>query len=219
MILVVNYNIMLFENRKEAGRILGEYIKDKVGKVDLVLGIPRGGVVVAKEVANALNAPLSLLIVRKLGVPSNPELAFGAMDPDGHIYLDKWTVEYFRLSEEEIKRVAEEELKKIREREEKFLKGKLLEVEGKVVVVVDDGIATGQTVLAGVEYLKRRKAKKVIVAVPVCHAESLRRLSTHAEVYCYHVAEEGSFAVGMFYKDFRQVEDWEVEELLKDGVL
>ncbi|MFN3976952.1 MAG: phosphoribosyltransferase family protein, partial [Aquificaceae bacterium] len=79
---------MLFENRKEAGRILGEYIRDKVGKVDLVLGIPRGGVVVAKEVAKVLNVPLSLLIVRKLGVPSNPELAFGAIDPEGHIYTD-----------------------------------------------------------------------------------------------------------------------------------
>ncbi|MDM7267561.1 MAG: phosphoribosyltransferase family protein [Aquificaceae bacterium] len=96
---------------------------------------------------------------------------------------------------------------------------KLLELVGTVVVVVDDGLATGQTVLAGVEYLKRRKAKKVRVAVPVCHAESLRRLSAHAVVYCYHVAEEGSFAVGMFYKDCRQVEVWEVEDLLKDGVL
>ncbi|MFN3471004.1 MAG: phosphoribosyltransferase [Aquificaceae bacterium] len=210
---------MLFENRKEAGRILGEYIKDKVGKVDLVLGIPRGGVVVAKEVAKVLNVLLSLLIVRKLGVPSNPELAFGAIDPEGHIYTDRWTVEYFGLSQEEIRKVAEEELKKIRERERRFLKDRPLEVEGKVVVVVDDGIATGQTVLAGVEYLKRKGAKKVIVAVPVCHAESLRKLSVKAEVYCYHVAEGGSFAVGMFYRDFSQVEDWEVEELLKDGVL
>lgn len=211
---------MIFEDRKEAGRILGEYIKDKVGRVDLVLGIPRGGVVVAREVARVLKAPLSLLIVRKLGVPSNPELAFGAIDPDGHIYTDRWTVEYFRLSEEEIRRIAQEELKKIREREERFLKGKHLEVEGKVVVVVDDGIATGQTMLAGVEYLKRKGASRVIVTVPVCHRESLKRLSSYTkEVYCYHVSEEGSFAVGMFYKDFHQVEDLEVEEILKDGIL
>ena len=212
--------MVVFANREEAGKLLGEYLKAKGLKVDLVLGIPRGGVVVAKEVSKALHVPMSLLIVRKLGVPSNPELAFGAIDPEGRIYTDRWTVEYFRLSQEEIKRVAEEELKKIREREEKFLKGKELDVKDKAVLVVDDGIATGQTVTAGVEYLKRKGAKSVLVAVPVCPLESMRRLKEYVdEVYCLHTSESGSFAVGMFYRDFRQVEDSEVEELLKDGVL
>lgn len=200
--------------------MLGEYLKNKVEKVDLVLGIPRGGVLVAKELAKVFGVPLSLLIVRKLGVPSNPELAFGAIDPDGRIYTDPWTVEYFRLSKEEIGRISQEELKKIREREKRFLKGKALEVKDKVVIVVDDGIATGQTIMAGVEYIKRKGASKVIIAVPVCHGETMRKLATRADqVYCYHVSEEEGFAVGMFYKDFRQVEDEEVEELLKDGVL
>ncbi|MEN3028042.1 MAG: phosphoribosyltransferase family protein [Aquificaceae bacterium] len=211
---------MMFPNREEAGKILGEYIKDKVEKVDLVLGIPRGGVVVAKEVAKLLNVPFSLLIVRKLSVPSNPELAFGAIDPDGKIYLDQWTVGYFRLSQKDIEKVAKEELNRIREREKSFLRGKPLEVKDRMVLVVDDGIATGQTVMAGVEYLKRKGASKVIVAVPVCHSESLKKLSSHADaVYCYRVSEEASFAVGMFYREFRQVEDREVEELLKNGVL
>lgn len=212
--------MMVFANREEAGKLLGEYLKSKGLKVDMVFGIPRGGVVVAKEVSKALGAPLSLLIVRKLGVPSNPELAFGAIDPDGHIYTDRWTVEYFGLSQEDIEKVAKEELRKIREREEKFLKGRQLEVRDKTVLVVDDGIATGQTVIAGIEYLKRRAAKKVIVAVPVCPAESIKRMEKYAdEVYCPHTSESGSFAVGMFYRDFRQVEDSEVEELLKNGVL
>lgn len=211
---------MLFENREIAGKILGEFLKDKIGKIDLVLGIPRGGVVVAKEVARILNAPLSLLIVRKLGVPSNPELAFGAIDPDGNIYTDPWTVRYFNLSEKVINHVAEEELKKIREREEKFLKGKSLDVKDKVVLIVDDGIATGQTVIAGIEYLKRKGSSKVIVASPVCPKETLEKLKNYADdVYCYYSAEEASFAVGIFYKDFRQVEDSEVEEILKNGVL
>ncbi|MEJ5338373.1 MAG: phosphoribosyltransferase [Aquificaceae bacterium] len=210
---------MVFADRKEAGRILGEHLKDMGFQADLVLGIPRGGVVVAKEVSKALGVPLSLLIVRKLGVPSNPELAFGAIDPDGRIYTDRWTVEYFRLSQEDIDRVAQEELKKIREREKKFLGGKQPEVKDRRVLVVDDGIATGQTVIAGVEYLRRKGAKKVIVAVPVCPAESAERLKKHAdEVYCLHTSEGGSFAVGMFYRDFRQIEDSEVEEILKDGV-
>ena len=211
---------MVFENREDAGKRLGQFLKDKVEKVDLVLGIPRGGVVVAKEVAKVLEAPLSLLIVRKLGVPSNPELAFGAVDPDGKIYTDPWTVRYFNLSERDINRVAQEELKKIKEREERFLKGKAFDVKEKVVLVVDDGIATGQTVIAGIEYLRRKGADKVIVATPVCPRETLERLKNYADgVYCYHIAESGSFAVGMFYKDFRQIEDSEVEELLKDGVL
>lgn len=211
---------MLFENRESAGRLLGEYLKERVKHADLVLGIPRGGVVVAKEVAKALGLPLSLLIVRKLGVPSNPELAFGAIDPDGEIYLDNWTVEYFRLSEEDIKKIARMELEKIRERERRFLRDKEVDFKDKSLLVIDDGIATGLTVMAGVEYLKRKGAKRVIVATPVCPAETLRKLQSHAdEVYCYHTAEGGSFAVGMFYKDFRQVEDKEVEELLKDGVL
>ncbi|MFN3598461.1 MAG: phosphoribosyltransferase [Aquificaceae bacterium] len=211
---------MLFSNREEAGKILGEYLRDKVGKIDLVLGIPRGGVVVAKGVAKILSVPLSLLIVRKLGVPSNLELAFGAIDPDGKIYTDPWTVRYFGLSERDIKEVAQEELKKIREREEKFLKGKALEVFGKRVLVVDDGIATGQTVIAGVEYLKRKGAKEVIVATPVCPKETIDKLRKYTkEVYCYHIAQEPNFAVGMFYRDFHQVEDSEVEEILKDGLL
>ncbi|MCS7196946.1 MAG: phosphoribosyltransferase family protein [Aquificaceae bacterium] len=211
---------MVFSDRKEAGRILGEYIRDKLERVDLVMGIPRGGVVVAREVARVLGVPLSLLIVRKLGVPSNPELAFGAIDPEGCIYTDSWTVEYFKLSKEVIEEVAREELEKIREREKRFLKDRPLDVKGKIVLVVDDGIATGQTVKAGVEYLKRMGASKVIVAVPVCPGETAKRLGPYADgFYCYHVSEASSFAVGMFYRDFRQVEDEEVEELLRDGIL
>ena len=133
--------MVVFADRKEAGKVLGEYLRAKGLDVDLVLGIPRGGVVVAKEVSKVLHVPMSLLIVRKLGVPSNPELAFGAIDPEGRIYTDRWTVEYFRLSQEEIRKVAEEELKKIREREEKFLKGKELDVRDKSVLVVDDGLS------------------------------------------------------------------------------
>ncbi len=207
---------MLFANREEAGKLLGEFLKEHLReKVDLVLGVPRGGVVVAKEVSKVLGVPLSLLVVRKLGVPENPELAFGAIDPDGNLYLDQFTVSYFRLTQEDIKRVAQEELKKIEERIRRFLDGKVPDVKDKTLLVVDDGIATGQTIIAGVSYLKRKGAKKVIVAVPVCPKETQEKLRSYAdEVYCYHTAEGGPFAVGMFYKDFRQVEDEEVEKLL-----
>ena len=211
---------MVFADRKEAGRLLGEFLKGKVSENLLILGVPRGGVVVAKEVAKVLNAPMSVLIVRKLGVPQEPELAFGAVDPDGETYLDRYTVDYFGLREETIKEIVHKELEKIREREKKFLPSEGLRVEGKEIVVIDDGIATGYTLIAGVNYLKRKGANKVIVAVPVCPVEGKKRLEAYAdEVYCYYIAKEGPFAVGMFYKDFKQVEDEEVEKLLKDGVL
>lgn len=210
---------MLFEDRKDAGKLLGELLKERIReKVDLVLGVPRGGVVVAQEVAKALGAPLSLLIVRKLGVPSNPELAFGAVDPDGNLYLDQFTVSYFRLNQQDIEKVAQEELKKIKERRERFLKGKEPEVKDRTVLVVDDGVATGQTIIAGIGYLRKRGAKKVIVAVPVCPKDTQEKLKNYAdEFYCYHAVEGSPFAVGMFYRDFRQVEDEEVEKLLRES--
>lgn len=213
---------MIFPDRVSAGKILGEYIKDKIDRKlnPIVLGIPRGGVIVAKEVAKVLDLPMSLLIVRKLGVPQNPELAFGAIDPDGELYIDKRTVEYFKISQEDIRKVASEELSKIKERQRLFLKGGIPDVTDREVIVVDDGIATGYTVIAGVSFVKRRGAVKVIVASPVCPADTLGKIREYAdEVYCYHISEEPGFAVGMFYKDFRQVEDKEVVELLKNGVL
>ncbi len=208
---------MVFKDRKEAGQLLGEFLKDKLsGNDTIVLGIPRGGVAVAKEVARILRVPLSILIVRKLGVPTQPELAFGAVDPDGEVYIDEYTVSYFKLDKTTIERVVQAELSNIREREKKFLPDGKLAVEGKHTLVVDDGIATGYTVIAGVNYLKRHGAKKVTVAVPVCPVESVSKLKSYAdEIYCYHQVEEGPFAVGMFYEDFRQLEDYEVEKLLK----
>jgi len=209
---------MIFSNRQEAGRILGEWLKNKLKNEGrcMVLGIPRGGVVVAKEVARLLGCPLGVLIVRKLGVPENPELAFGAIDPDGEIHLNKSTVEYFGLTPNIIQKVAQEELKKIKEREKKFEKGLISQFEGMEFIVVDDGIATGMTVEAGVKYLRRKGAKRIIVAVPVCPKETEERLENYAdEVYCYHSTTYSPFAVGMFYRDFRQVEDEEVQNILQ----
>ncbi|MFN3813568.1 MAG: phosphoribosyltransferase [Aquificaceae bacterium] len=212
---------MVFRDRISAGRLLGEHIKDKIDKEmnPIVLGIPRGGVLVSKEVSRVLNLPMGIVIVRKLGVPSNPELAFGAVDPDGEVYLDKKTIEYFGLSEEDIKKVVQEELSKIKEREKKFIKGRMPELKGREVILVDDGLATGYTMIASVNFVKRKGAKKVVVASPVCPQDTEKKLKIYAdEVYCYYVPHEPNFAVGMFYKDFHQVEDKEVMETLEDGV-
>ncbi len=209
---------MIFDNRKNAGCSLGEWLKEKLGEEGnyIVLGIPRGGVVVAKETAEVLGAPLGVLIVRKLGVPENPELAFGAIDPDGNIYLDKSTVEYFGLTPQVIQKVAQEELKRIRQREKKFERGLIRDFKDKDLIVVDDGVATGMTLQAGLEYLKRKGAKKVIVAVPVCPKETEEKLKIYAhQVYCYYSTTTSTFAVGMFYRDFKQVDDEEVQNLLQ----
>lgn len=213
---------MVFQDRASAGRLLGEYIKDKIDREmnPIVLGIPRGGVLVSKEVSRVLNLPMGIVIVRKLGVPSNPELAFGAVDQDGEVYLDERTIGYFGLSEEDIKKVVQEELRKIKERERKFIKGGMPELKDREVILVDDGLATGYTMIASVNFVRRKGAKKVVVASPVCPSDTEKKLRIYAdEVYCYHVSHEPSFAVGMFYKDFHQVEDEEVMEILEDGVL
>jgi putative phosphoribosyl transferase len=210
---------MIFSDRTQAGNVLGKYLEDKINRNlnPIVLGIPRGGVLVAKEVVKILQVPMGLLIVRKLGVPQNPELAFGAVDPDGEVYIDKKTADYFKLSEDQIKKVVNEETKKIKEREKLFLKGSMPNLSGREVIIVDDGIATGYTVIAGVNFVKRRSARKVIVASPVCPADTLKRIKEYAdEVFCYHVSHDPNFAVGMFYKNFRQVEDQEVLELLQE---
>ncbi len=209
---------MIFDNRETAGRLLGEWLKEKLEKEGnyVVLGIPRGGVVVARETARVLGAPLGVLIVRKLGVPDNPELAFGAIDPDGKIYLDISTVEHFGFTHQTIQKVAQEELKKIKERERKFERGLIRDFEGKEFILVDDGIATGMTLRAGIEYLKRRGAKRIIVAAPVCPKDTEEKLKKYAhQVYCYHSTVTSPFAVGMFYRDFKQVEDEDVQNLLQ----
>jgi len=130
--------------------------------------------------------------------------------------LDKGTVEYFGLTPQVIQKVAQEELKKIREREKKFERRLIRDFKDKDVIVVDDGVATGMTLQAGVEYLKRKGAKKVIVAVPVCPKATEEKLKRYAhQVYCYYSTTTSPFAVGMFYRDFRQVEDQEVQNLLQ----
>lgn len=183
----------------------------------LVLGVPRGGVVVAAEVARALGADLDLTVPRKLRAPHNPELAVGAVGEDGSVYLDERALSALRVSPEYLREEVEAQLLEI-ERRRRAYRGDRPppEVRGRTVVLVDDGIATGSTMVAAVRSARARGAADVLVAVPVAPPEAVRRLQQEGcEVVCVH--EDPFFvAVGQFYDDFTQVSDEEVRAILQE---
>ncbi|HHJ64180.1 MAG TPA: phosphoribosyltransferase [Aquifex aeolicus] len=209
---------MIFEDRESAGRKLAEVLREKIRLENkpLILAIPRGGIPVAYALAKELRVPMSVVVVRKLGLPWNEEAGFGAVDPDGHTYLDEETVRYAGLDRETIRRIAEKELEELRKREEKFLPRGYPDVRGREVVVVDDGVATGYTAIAAAGFARKRGAKKVLVAVPVCPADASGRFGDSADEFvCFYPSDKPGFAVGMFYRDFHQLSDEETLSYLK----
>ncbi len=211
---------MLFRDRRHAGAVLGDLVRRHLsadGATALVLGIPRGGVVVASEVARALGAELDLAVPRKLRAPYNPELAIGAVAEDGSVYVDERVTTSLRVPQEYLQQEVAYQLEEIRRRLQAYRQDRPApEVSGRSVVLVDDGIATGSTMVAAVRSVRRRGAARVVVAVPVAPPEAVRRLRAEGcEVLC--VREEPLFvAVGQFYEDFTQVSDEEVQALLQE---
>lgn len=177
----------------------------------MVLGVPRGGVIVAAEVAKALNAPLDVIISRKIGAPFNPELAMGAVAPDGTVLYDERLMGVFGVKREGLEEEVARQLEEIRRRERLYRGGrKPPEYEGRTVIVIDDGIATGFTLMAALRSISRHRPKKLVLAVPVAPPEVLARLNSEVdEVVCLETPEE-FYAVGQFYSDFRQTTDQEV---------
>ncbi|HIP43392.1 MAG TPA: phosphoribosyltransferase [Aquifex aeolicus] len=207
---------MMFKDRDEAGELLAQALEGiiYVKKNPIVLAIPRGGIPVAYKIADYFRIPMSVIVVRKLGLPWNEEAGFGAIDPDGTPYYDPSVLNY--LSEEEIKNVIKKELKELKEREKKFAPHGYPSLEGRQVIIVDDGVATGYTAIAAAGYAKSKGASEVIVAVPVCPSDSKTRLENYVDKFiCYYPVSSSSFAVGMFYRDFHQLSDEEAKEYLK----
>ncbi len=206
---------MLFKHRQDAGQQLGESLQRYKPENTVVLGIPRGGVVVAAEVAKFLNAPLDVIIPRKLGAPHNPEVAIGALTQDGTVILDEVTVRRLGLSNAQINQMVEDVSVEIQRRVEKYRSGKTgLELRGKTVIVVDDGIATGFTVQAALQSVKKSGADKLILAVPVAPADTVSIFREIVDsLVCLYIPEE-FYAVGQFYNDFDQTSDEEVIKLL-----
>ena len=208
---------MIFQNRVEAGHQLAIKLGAYAGRKDvIVLGIPRGGVPVAFEVATALKAPLDVFLSRKLGVPWEEELAFGAVATGGVRILDQDLIEELNLSEREIAQITETVRAEL-ERRERTYRGTRpsVQVEGKTVLLVDDGIATGSSMRAAIEALRQMKPARLVVAIPVAALHICKRLRSEVdELVCVHTPEF-FYAIGQFYADFSQVTDEEVTELLQ----
>jgi putative phosphoribosyl transferase len=210
---------MFFRDRFDAGRQLAQRLMDYAGHPDvLVLALPRGGVPVAFEVARALHAPLDVFLVRKLGLPGHEELAMGAIASGGVRVLNEDLVRTLRIPEREIEMVTAQERRELQRREGEYRGDRPApDVRGRVVILVDDGLATGSTMRAAVAALRRRHPARVIVAVPVGAAETCEDFGADAdEVICARTPEP-FYAVGLWYGDFAQTSDGEVRELLEQA--
>lgn len=205
-----------FVDREEAGRALGRVLRGRFPDEQVVvLGLPRGGVPVAAQVAAALGAALDVFVVRKLGTPGYPELAMGAVASGGVRVLNDDLVRRLRVSEHDVERVTAAEREELLRREHRYRPGRPpVDVAGRTALLVDDGLATGATMLAAVEAVRAAGAERVVVAVPVGAPESCRRLAAVADdLLCLH-EPAGFGAVGSYYLDFGQTSDDEVEQLL-----
>jgi putative phosphoribosyl transferase len=206
---------VVFRNRSDAGRQLAELLVRHRDEHPLVLGLPRGGVVVAFEVARALGAPLDVWIARKIGAPGRPELGIGAISEGGELFLDDEMMRAVGATEEIVAHTIRQEAAEVERRARAFRKERPApDVKGRTVIVVDDGIATGGTARAAVRSLRRHGAGRVVLAVPVAGVEAAHDLSPEVdELVCLQVPA-GLGAVGQFYLDFAQTGDEEVTALL-----
>jgi len=207
---------MLFLDRTDAGRRLAQALAHYRGRRDVVvLGLPRGGVPVAAEVAGALGAPLDVLVVRKLGVPGQPELAIGAIASGGLRYVNSRIVALTGLQASEIEAIVRVESQELERRERRYRAGwPPLDVAGKSIIVVDDGLATGATMIAATDALRMLHPARIVVAVPTAPSQTIDTLRSHAdEIVCLDQPEP-YFGVGQWYQDFRQIGDDEVVALL-----
>jgi predicted phosphoribosyltransferase len=207
---------MRFKDRAEAGRVVAAYLERYEGNPGLlVLALPRGGVPVAYEVAQALHAPMELFLVRKLGVPGHEELAMGAIATGGVAVLNNSVVEGLGIPDEVVSEVAAREREELERRERVYRDGRPPpHVAGRIAILVDDGLATGSTMRAAVAALRGLQPSRIVVAVPVGSAETCMALRQEAdEVVCARTPEP-FHAVGLWYEDFRPTSDDEVRDLL-----
>lgn len=208
---------MPFKDRSEAGRKLAQALARYIDQQPVILALPRGGVPVAAEVAAALNAPLDLILVRKIGVPFEPELAMGAVVDGGApiVVRNEDIIQSAGIDETQFKAVCDGELAEIERRRQQYLGSReRVDVTGRTAIIVDDGIATGATTRAALRATRMRNPKRLILAVPVAPTESLAAMREEAdEVVCL---EDHEFfgAIGFYYRDFRQVADQEVIDTL-----
>ena len=205
-----------FADRAEAGRVLARQLSTRAGRRDVVvLGLPRGGVPVAFEVAKALGAPLDVLVVRKLGVPMQPELAMGAIASGDALYVDRHLQHETGVTEAEFARVLSQERAELARREALYRDAwPALPVSGRTVIVVDDGMATGATLKVAVEALRANAPAAIIAALPVAPADAAARLGDSVDELVCAMKPQVFFSVGQFYVDVSETADDEVRDRL-----
>ncbi len=205
-----------YRDRRHAGVELARHLADVKGQDVIVLALPRGGVPVAFEVARALDAPLDVFVVRKLGLPGHPEFAMGAIASGGVRVLNDEVVRLYRIPEPVVEAVAQDEQTELDRRERAYRRQRPpLDVRGRTVVLIDDGLATGSTMKAAVEAVRALSPARIIVAVPVGSPDTCREFAAIADEIVCARAPEHFAAVGQWYDDFRQTTDEEVRELLQ----
>lgn len=205
---------MIFADRVEAGERLGEGLRSLAGSNAVVLAIPRGGVIVGEAAARALGAPLDVVVPRKIGAPGNPELAIGAVAP-GIRVLDRRMVGGLGVSDAYLDREIAAQEAEIERRQRAYRQGRPPQpVEGRVAIVVDDGVATGSTAIAALRWARDQGAERVVLGVPVAPPQSLERLRAEADDVVVLDTPSPFFAVGEWYRDFDQTTDGQVVEAL-----
>ena len=210
---------MIYKDRRDAGRQLAGRLSHYRGKPDaIVLGLPRGGVAVADEIATALNLPLDILIVRKIGFPGNPELAVGALSETGALALNEEIIAGYGVGRDYLARETTRQNEEIARRKVLFRSGEgLPPLAGKTVILVDDGVATGATVKAAIATLKQERLGSLVVALPVASPDAEETIRQMVDEWVCLQAPPGFMAVGSYYYDFNQVEDTEVVAMLRDA--
>ena len=206
---------MTFRDRREAGQKLAAKLAALRTESPLVLAIPRGGVPIGCELAKALHAPFDLILPRKLPIPYNPEAGFGAVTPDGTVVLNDSLVRELGLSQRDIDNIVMAVRDEVQRRVKAYRPGPPLDPRGRTVIITDDGLASGYTMIAAVRAVRKQGPKKVIVAVPCSPRSSVERLEQEAdEVISLQVQAYGSFAVASYYESFPDLSDGEVLALL-----
>jgi putative phosphoribosyl transferase len=207
----------VFEDRKEAGHLLAKKLIKYIDSDSIILGIPSGGVPIASEIAYALNLPKDLIIVRKIQIPYNPEAGFGAMGPDGDIILNKRLLNQLKLTEDQIKIQIKKTKDIIERRNQLFREGRSFPpLKEKMVIVTDDGLASGYTMLAAVKFIKRNSPIKIIVAVPTGSQRTTDFIVPEVdELICLNVRSRFPFAVADAYKKWYDLADEEVLNIIK----
>lgn len=206
---------MRFKDRFDAGQRLGERLRDYRAERPVVLALPRGGLPIGYEVAKALGAPLDIIVVRKLGAPQQPELAIGAVGPGGAMVLDGDLVQQLGVTQRQLEGIIDRERMEVTRRLREYRKGLApLDVAGRVAILVDDGIATGSSVMAAIDVLRRTGPSKIVLATPVLPSDRVEPLRALVDDLVFLMTPTPFHAIGLWYEDFPQLKDAEVIDLL-----